>query len=109
MRVLLIFTCLLTFALNSFAISADTAMPEESHLCGTVVLDHSEGGSHAHCNDDVDHKECSECCCLHAHSVAILSSANLAPPFLTKKNGPRQESARYYSYDTNSLYRPPRF
>jgi len=108
MRVLLIFTCLLTFALNSFATSADAAMPEESHLCGAVVLDHSEGDSHVHCNDDNDHKECSGCCCLHAHSVAMLPSANLVTPFLIDKNELRQESAQYNSYDTKSLYRPPR-
>lgn len=108
MRALLIFTCLLTFALNSFATSVDAAMPEESHLCSTVVLDHSEGDSHVHCNNDIDHKECSGCCCLHAHSVAMLPSANITTPFLIKKNQPQLESTPYYSYDTNSLYRPPR-
>ena len=85
-------------------------MPMSSEMHGAALVEPVDqtDAHHDHCDDDIEHKECEGCCCMHAHTIAFLASAHLDAPLVSKTDGVLITSDVYNSFDPASLYRPPR-
>lgn len=105
MRVLILIALLFVFTAGSFADIAHAAAPD--HTCVHHQADQNNNVDTDPCHSEQDQSQCSDCCCVHSHSMVTFVTPAKVPLGVNKHNIIASADDPY-SVELSGLRRPPR-